>query len=213
MKPLAPTPEDIRLLSDPKFLEAIRKEGGRLISERLIVLYEPYEKQRVFHDLGKDHRERLLMAGNQLGKALRFDEPVLTPAGWVPIGQLKAGDLVIAGDGFPTEVTGVFPQGVRRLVEVTFDYGQKVVCDLDHLWKVLPPRHRWTTRCERLPCDPVTGRRASREVQYERFGRWEICKTANMNAKQGLALFPQNRFATPHVGRDQYKPQLVPEDR
>ncbi len=31
-------------------------------------LYEPYEKQQEFHDLGADKRERLLMAGNQNGK-------------------------------------------------------------------------------------------------------------------------------------------------
>lgn len=30
--------------------------------------YEPYAKQRAFHDLGKTKRERLLRAGNQLGK-------------------------------------------------------------------------------------------------------------------------------------------------
>jgi len=30
--------------------------------------YKPYAKQRQFHAEGSDHRERLLMAGNQLGK-------------------------------------------------------------------------------------------------------------------------------------------------
>ena len=30
--------------------------------------YVPYEKQRQFHDAGALHRERLFMAGNQLGK-------------------------------------------------------------------------------------------------------------------------------------------------
>ena len=30
--------------------------------------YEPYPKQREFHDAGAEHRERLFMAGNQLGK-------------------------------------------------------------------------------------------------------------------------------------------------
>jgi len=30
--------------------------------------YKPYSKQREFHEAGKTHRERLFMAGNQLGK-------------------------------------------------------------------------------------------------------------------------------------------------
>lgn len=30
--------------------------------------YDPYEKQTAFHNAGKDHRERLFLAGNQLGK-------------------------------------------------------------------------------------------------------------------------------------------------
>ena len=32
--------------------------------------YRPYAKQRAFHDAGAGHRERLFMAGNQLGKTV-----------------------------------------------------------------------------------------------------------------------------------------------
>jgi phage terminase large subunit-like protein len=32
--------------------------------------YKPYAKQRDFHDAGLEHRERLFMAGNQLGKTV-----------------------------------------------------------------------------------------------------------------------------------------------
>lgn len=32
--------------------------------------YRPYAKQRDFHDAGAEHRERLFMAGNQLGKTV-----------------------------------------------------------------------------------------------------------------------------------------------
>ncbi len=37
-------------------------------SRRRLRAYQPYAKQRAFHAAGKTHRERLLMAGNQLGK-------------------------------------------------------------------------------------------------------------------------------------------------
>lgn len=33
-----------------------------------LLRYQPYAKQREFHEAGATHRERLLMAGNQLGK-------------------------------------------------------------------------------------------------------------------------------------------------
>jgi hypothetical protein len=39
-------------------------------SEQRLFHYLPYEKQLDFHAAGAAHRERLLMAGNQLGKTL-----------------------------------------------------------------------------------------------------------------------------------------------
>jgi phage terminase large subunit-like protein len=35
-----------------------------------LATYAPYPKQREFHDAGSTHRERLFMAGNQLGKTM-----------------------------------------------------------------------------------------------------------------------------------------------
>jgi phage terminase large subunit-like protein len=53
---------------DPKTIKAAGAAAAQLISEMQLSLYRPYEKQQIFHSLGKDKRERLLMAGNQLGK-------------------------------------------------------------------------------------------------------------------------------------------------
>lgn len=47
--------------------ELLRLKDLRARRNRLAV-YKPYAKQRAFHDAGKDYRERLFMAGNQLGK-------------------------------------------------------------------------------------------------------------------------------------------------
>ena len=68
MQPLVATEDDLVLLADPAFMKALKAEGERLLSERGLELYEPYEKQATFHALGAEKRERLLMAGNQLGK-------------------------------------------------------------------------------------------------------------------------------------------------
>lgn len=46
---------------------ALREQEKRASRTRLL-RYRPYNKQAEFHAAGADHRERLLMAGNQLGK-------------------------------------------------------------------------------------------------------------------------------------------------
>lgn len=70
------------------------------------------------------------------GKALRDGTPVLTPTGWVPIEQLTPGDMVVAGDGTPTEVLGVYPQGIQPLYRVHVDDGGWVDTTGEHLWGV-----------------------------------------------------------------------------
>jgi phage terminase large subunit-like protein len=51
-------------------LRALEREQAKRQSYRRLTEYRPYPKQREFHAAGRTHRERLLMAGNQLGKTL-----------------------------------------------------------------------------------------------------------------------------------------------
>jgi len=57
--------EELELLPESTFAY-LCAEADRGIAENRLDLYQPYAKQREFHDLAM--RERLLMAGNQLGK-------------------------------------------------------------------------------------------------------------------------------------------------
>jgi Terminase large subunit, T4likevirus-type, N-terminal len=59
------TPDKIQALQSR--LEA---EQQRRKNENKLAYYRPYPKQMEFHAAGTTHRERLLMAGNQLGKTL-----------------------------------------------------------------------------------------------------------------------------------------------
>ena len=70
------------------------------------------------------------------GKEQPVDEPVLTPTGWRPIGELEVGDFVIGSDGRPTEVIGVFPQGEKDVYRITLADGATTRCGLEHLWFV-----------------------------------------------------------------------------
>lgn len=51
-------------------LEALKKEQAQRWAETKLLRYKPYSKQLEFHGAGKTHRERLFLAGNQLGKTL-----------------------------------------------------------------------------------------------------------------------------------------------
>lgn len=73
----------------------------------------------------------------RLGKAQPLSARVLTPSGWVRMGDIRIGDYVISGNGNPTRVSGVFPQGIQPVYKVTFTDGTSTRCSRDHLWKVI----------------------------------------------------------------------------
>lgn len=74
-----------------------------------------------------------------LGKAQSLDSLILTPDGWVTMGDIKIGDLVIGSNGMPTKVTGVFPQGFKPMYDITFTDGTIVESCDEHLWAVQTP--------------------------------------------------------------------------
>lgn len=59
-----------------------------------------------------------------------------TPDGPRWFGDLQVGNFIFAEDGSPTEVLGVYEQGIVKQYKVTFDDGSFTFCGGDHLWKV-----------------------------------------------------------------------------
>lgn len=85
----------------------------------------------------KEKLNRLLVAmPTGTGKAQPLDEPVLTPIGFRPIGDLQPGQRVIGSLGMPTVVESVHPQGRLPIYEVSISDGTTVRCSLEHLWDV-----------------------------------------------------------------------------
>jgi phosphate starvation-inducible PhoH-like protein len=82
------------------------------------------------------------------GRAQPYSAAVLTPNGFMPIGTLQVGDLVIGSDGTPTPVLGVYPQGTKQVYRVTTQDGASTLACGEHLWTVTTPedRRRGTTR-------------------------------------------------------------------
>lgn len=69
------------------------------------------------------------------GKAQPMDSKVLTPEGFRLMGEISVGDKVISGAGSISTVLGVYPQGKRKIYELTFDDGSRCRCSDEHLWE------------------------------------------------------------------------------
>lgn len=92
------------------------------------------EKQQVLFKGIKNNILTTVHGPAGTSKAQPVDSPILTPNGWVKMGDINVGDNVISVDGNPTIVTGVFPQGMKDIWELTFSDGVKAECCSDHLW-------------------------------------------------------------------------------
>lgn len=78
----------------------------------------------------------VILAAFGIGKAQPLSSNVLTPNGWVKMGDIKVGSEVISRDGNATKVIGVYPQGIRPIYKVSFNDGTSALCDKEHLWSV-----------------------------------------------------------------------------
>ena len=78
----------------------------------------------------------VLKASRSSGKAQPLDSKVLTPNGFVEMGSLIPGDLVVDMHGNAVSVTGVFPQGTKKVFKVSFNDGSSTECCMEHLWWV-----------------------------------------------------------------------------
>ena len=95
----------------------------------------PELDESLYGGLGKGELG-LLIAPLGTGKAQPLSSKILTPNGFINMGDIKVGDEVIGRDGNTYKVTGVFPQGKRPIYKVSFKDGDSCECDIEHLWAV-----------------------------------------------------------------------------
>lgn len=99
-----------------------------------------FKMARDFRDNGRviDRFKRaLLLIARKNTKALDLDTRVPTPDGDRTIRDIQPGDFVFGPDGMPTKVTGVSEIFKNRTCyEITFEDGEKIVCDEFHKWTV-----------------------------------------------------------------------------
>lgn len=96
------------------------------------------------------------------GKALAVNTPILTPKGWMTMGELRPGDQVYGIDGNPCNVVDATDTMFNRpCYTVEFRSGETITADADHEWfaqeKHLPAEARggeWA-RCSRYTTEEL----------------------------------------------------------
>lgn len=81
-------------------------------------------------------RSTLISHEMGLGKCQPLYSKILTPNGWIQMGDINVNDYVIGSDGKPKRVLGIYPQGVKDIYEVCFNDGTSTRCCDEHLWNV-----------------------------------------------------------------------------
>lgn len=97
----------------------------------------PYMVEPMDMLASRKHEAVVFVGPARTGKCLDVNTPIPTPAGWVTMGALKAGDFVFGADGKPTRVLAAHDVKVGlRCYKVEFSDGSHLVADAEHLWGV-----------------------------------------------------------------------------
>lgn len=81
-------------------------------------------------------RSYIFTGPSGVGKAQPLYSKILTPEGYVTMGDVKLGDKVFTDTGDTAPITGVFPQGVRPIYEITLQDRTKIRVSDHHLNKI-----------------------------------------------------------------------------
>lgn len=114
--------------------------------------------QQVAADSWLCGRQLLLADDVGLGKAQPLDAQILTPIGWMRMGDAQPGTVVTDPCGGATIITAVFPQGEKDVYRVTTSDGKSTECCDDHLWKVMTPNDRCRGTHRVLPLSEIRQR-------------------------------------------------------
>ena len=120
------------------FMFCIRKRAvmSRTLDDYLAAKSMTQEQVSLLRKCIRARNNFLIVGATGSGKALPLSAKVLTPNGYMLMGDLKAGDKVIGRSGRTTTVEGVYPQGLRNSWRIHFSDETSTLADDDHLWSV-----------------------------------------------------------------------------
>lgn len=123
-----------------EFLQWGRRNPSRFIEEVFNVRLMDYQRYLIDSSWSKPFVVWAMSRNG--GKALSLDTPLLTPDGtYTTMEKVSVGDYVIGDDGKPTRVISTSPIFYgHKCYQLTFDDGEKIVADADHIWSVYDRR-------------------------------------------------------------------------
>lgn len=77
-----------------------------------------------------------LCGESQMGKAQPYDAKVLTPSGFVAMGDLQVGNIITGADGKHQCIEAIYEQGEKEVYRVVFEDGASTECCDEHLWSI-----------------------------------------------------------------------------
>ena len=133
-----------------------------------------------------------LCGESQMGKAQPYDAKVLTPDGFVRMGDIKVGDVICGSNGGTQRVLRIYEQGEKEVVRFTMRDGSSAESSLDHLWKI---------DCTVIQGEHISGLYTTSEIvdmfnsRSRRKGSirnicFPICGPVDFNPKKELKIVP-----------------------
>lgn len=85
----------------------------------------------------QNNRFNIINQARQSGKALCLNTPILTPQGFVRLGDLRVADTIYGADGRETKITFITEtMSDHECFNIEFNNGEVITADADHLWVV-----------------------------------------------------------------------------
>lgn len=109
------------------------KVGGFTLRDKTDFIPQPGLQENV---CACEANEIHMCGAATMGKAQPYDAKVLTPSGFVNMGDINVGDKVITPFDKIANVIAIFPQGTKDVYELKLVDGRKCECCLEHLWTV-----------------------------------------------------------------------------
>ena len=107
-------------------------------------LYPYWRKElvKIFPDNLTTSVNNAIFSGSRgRGKEQPISSLVLSDKGFIRMGDVTLNTKVFGCDGKLHPVTGIYPQGVKDVYEITFSDDTTARCGLEHLWKVVDMDH------------------------------------------------------------------------
>lgn len=124
-----------RIFNDYLLFLEHKREPRKMFYKPKIKQFEKFQLIESYQGMLDDKYDILCISMPPgMGKAQPLYSKVLTPNSFVRMGDLKVGDKVFAANGNESTVTGIFPQGLRKIYEITLENGYKCRASDNHLW-------------------------------------------------------------------------------